>query len=150
MSANDVFPLAELIGFIINRYAGVDVVTYPPDRVPSAWFFSTDSENHWPNFATIVTSDEHDTEQNSKVAARGAYRLNIGLGRETFQRLIEPGKVYDYAATDVVIPHPTYARQRWIGIVNPTRASFDDQIQPMLDEAYAKVATLRTRRSPVR
>src|SRR6186997_684603 len=74
-----------------------------------AWFFSRDAEKHWPNFATIVTTDEHDIEASSNLEVRGAYRLNIGVGRETFERLTDPTRTYDYEATDVVLPHPTYA-----------------------------------------
>ena len=140
MSTNDVVPLTELIDYITNTYKGVDVVTYPPDQTPTAWFFSLDAEKHWPNFATIVTTDEHDTDPNSNLSARGAYRLNIGVGRQSFERLVDPNKSYDYTATDVVIPHPTYAKQRWIGIVNPTRGTFDREIKQLLDEAHARLA----------
>ena len=75
-------PLPDLIDYVTTRYEGVDTTTYPPDQSPTAWFFSRDAEKHWPNFATIVTTDEHDVEPNSNLTARGAYRLNIGLGRE--------------------------------------------------------------------
>ena len=37
--------------------------TWPETDVvenPGAAFFSLDPEKHWPNFATIVTTDEHD------------------------------------------------------------------------------------------
>lgn len=139
MSENDVLPLAELIDYISSRHADVDVATYPPDQQPTSWFFSRDAEKHWPNFATIVTTDEHDAGDNSNLSARGAYRLNIGVGRETFERLVDPNTRYDYTATDVVIPHPTYAKQRWIGIVNPSRQTFEAVIPPLLDEAYARL-----------
>ncbi len=78
-------------------------------------------------------------DQNSDLTRRGAYRLNIGVGPQTFKRLIDPTRTYDYTATDVVIPHPVYAKQRWIAIVNPTLATFDQTIKPLLDEAYLKV-----------
>jgi hypothetical protein len=48
-----------------------------------ATFFSLD-EKHWPNFATIVTTDEHDEGAPSDLARPGVFRLNIGVGRETF------------------------------------------------------------------
>jgi hypothetical protein len=144
MTANDadheVKPLDTLIGYITEHFPNVDIATYPPDAGATAWFFSIDREKHWPNFATIVTTDEHDMEQNSNLVARGAYRLNIGVGRATFERLIDASGTYDYTAVDEVIPHPTYAKQRWIGIVNPSPATFDDIIRPLLDEAYDRVA----------
>src|SRR4029079_16511888 len=100
-------PLDELIHQVTTDYDGVDVTTYPPDAPPTAWFFSLDPAKHWPNFATIVTTDEHAAEQNSNLAARGAYRLNVGVGRQTFERLVDPTKTYDYTATDTILPHPT-------------------------------------------
>jgi hypothetical protein len=118
------------------------IATYPDTLVGHAMgatFYSLDA-SQWPNFATIVTTDEHDMEQNSNLVARGAYRLNIGVGRATFERLIDASGTYDYTAVDEVIPHPTYAKQRWIGIVNPSPATFDDIIRPLLDEAYDRVA----------
>ena len=140
MTDNEVVPVAELVDYISTHHTGVDVATYPPDQPPTAWFFSRDAEKHWPNFATIVTTDEHDMESNSNLDARGAYRLNVGVGKETFERLVDPTDTYDYTATDVVIPHPTYAKQRWIAVVNPKRRTFESLIPPLLDEAFAKLA----------
>jgi hypothetical protein len=128
-----------MVDFITSHYPDADVVTYPPDGRATAWFFSRDAQKHWPNFATIVTTDEHDMEANSNLDARGAYRLNMGVGKQTFDRLIDPATTYDYAATDVVIPHPTYAKQRWIAIVNATRPTLETVIPPLLDEAYARL-----------
>jgi hypothetical protein len=140
MSETDVVPVHEMVDFIASHYPDADVVRYPPDQPATAWFFSRDAQNHWPNFATIVTTDEHDMDTNSNLDARGAYRLNIGVGKHTFEQLIDPTATYDYAATDVVIPHPTYAKQRWIAIVNPTRPTLETIIPPLLDEAYARLS----------
>jgi len=137
---DEVMPLQELVDYITNNYTGVDVATYPPGEPATAWFFSLDADKHWPNFATIVTTDEHDLEHNSNLSARGAYRLNIGIGRETFEHLVDPSTSYDYTTTDVVIPHPTYAKQRWLAIVNPSPATFDAIIKALLDEAHAYLA----------
>jgi hypothetical protein len=131
----EVIPLEEVVRYITERFAGVDVT-----QAMAATFFSLDPEKHWPNFATLVTTDEHDMDQNSNLTARDAYRLNIGVGRETFERLIASNKDYDYTATDVVIPHPVYAKQRWIAIVNPSRRSFDEIVKPLLEEAHQRVA----------
>ncbi len=139
MNEKEALPLSELIAHITSHIDGVDVVTYPPDAQTTAWFFSLDADEHWPNFATVVTTDEHDMEDNSNLAARAAYRLNIGIGRESFERLIDPSRNYDYTATDTVLPHPTYAKQRWIGVVNPSRQTFEAQLKPLLTEAAARV-----------
>ena len=50
---NDQVPSpAEITEYIVQTYPGVDVAT-----AMGATFFSVDPETHWPNFATIVTSD---------------------------------------------------------------------------------------------
>jgi len=121
--------------------------TYPDTKVAKAMgatFFSL-TDNSWPNFATIVTTDEHDEGAPCNLAARGAYRLNIGVGRESFLAVARrSGQDPDYAAVDQLMPHPTYAKQRWVAIVNPSRATFDEQVKPLLDEAYRRLArTLR-------
>ena len=98
---DEVMPRDEISSYITSHFSGVDTTTYPPDQTPTAWFFSLDAEKHWPNFATIVTTDEHDTEPNSNLTARGAYRLNLGVSRPTFESLIDPSRDYDYTAMDV-------------------------------------------------
>ena len=124
--------------------------TNSPDSVIAeamgATFFSLD-EKHWPNFATIVTTDEHDMGTPSNLARDGVFRLNIGVGRETFQRLVGSMKNPDYAALDEVLPHPVYAKQRWIATLNPSRQTFDDVVKPLIAEAYERVARRRPRAS---
>jgi hypothetical protein len=125
--------------------------TYPQTVVATALgaaFFSLD-EKHWPNFATIVTTDEHDVGEPSNLARPGVFRLNIGVGKETFERLagsiIDP----DYAALDLVLPHPVYAKQRWLAILNPSRETFDRVVKPLIAEAHERLARQgrRARRS---
>jgi predicted DNA-binding protein (MmcQ/YjbR family) len=36
-----------------------------------------------------------------------------------------------------------YAKQHWIGIVNPTRATFDAQLDTLIHEAYELLAVPR-------
>src|SRR3989442_7310082 len=65
--------------------------TWPETDVVAALdavFFSLDPEKHWPNFATIVTTDEHDEGTPSNLSRPGVFRLNLGVGRETFERLV--------------------------------------------------------------
>ena len=116
--------------------------TYPDTVVAhsmGATFFSLD-ETQWPNFATIVTTDEHDMGNPSDLARDGVFRLNIGVGRETFERLVGSVTDPDYAALDRIIPHPVYAKQRWIAILNPSRATFDSVVRPLIAEARARLA----------
>ncbi|HEY3163171.1 MAG TPA: DUF6194 family protein [Candidatus Limnocylindrales bacterium] len=110
-----------------------------------ASFFSLDPEKHWPNFATIVTTDEHDMGAPSNLARPGVFRLNIGVGRATFERLVGSMADTDYAALDVILPHPVYAKQRWISILNPSDATFRDVVMPLLTEAHDRLAAARAR-----
>lgn len=128
-------------GYITETLPGVDVV-----RAMGATFFSLDPEKHWPNFATIVTTDEHDMGSPSNLTARAdVYRLNIGVSRETFDRLVGGATEPDYAALDRLLPHPVYAKQHWISILNPSAETFETVVKPLLDEAHDRLAAPRAR-----
>ena len=109
-----------------------------------ATFFSLD-ETHWPNYATIVTTDEHDQGAPSDLARPGAFRLNIGVGRATFERLVGSVQAPDHAAYDILLPHPVYAKQRWVSILNPSDATFRDVVLPLVAEAHDRLAATRSR-----
>ena len=123
---------AEIADYIITTYEGVFVA-----RAYGGTFLSL-NEQSWPNFATLVETDENDDASN--LSARGAFRLNIGVLPKTFKSIVDPNVEYDYTAEDVLMPHPVYAAQRWICVVNPSRVTFDDKVKPLLDEAYRKLA----------
>ena len=115
-------------------------------EIPGAAFFSLDAEKHWPNFATIVTTDEHDDGARSDLARPGVFRLNIGVGRATFDRIADAaGPEPKYAAFDRLLPHPVYAKQLWISILNPSDATFRDTVMPLLTEAHDRLAATRAR-----
>ena len=129
-----------VIQSIRETYPDADVV-----QALGATFFSLDPEKHFPNFATIVTTDEHDEGAPSRLSRPGVFRLNIGVGRETFERLVGSMADPDYAALDRVHPHPVYARQLWISILNPSDASIRDVVVPLLAEAHHRLAAQRAR-----
>jgi Family of unknown function (DUF6194) len=104
-----------------------------------ATFFSCD-ESSWPNFATLVTTDEHDTTPVSNLARPGVFRLNISLRRERFAQLVAAQRDPDFAALDSLMPHPVYAAQHWASILNPSAETFEKVIKPLLDEAQERVA----------
>ena len=112
--------------------------------IEGAVFFSLD-EKHWPNFATIVWTDEHDEGAPSKLFRPGAYRLNIGVGKETFERLVGAITDPDYTAFDRILPHPVYAKQRWISILNPSDATLDGTVISLLTEAHDRLAIQQER-----
>jgi len=129
---------AAIIDYIRETYPDVDILT-----AGSGTFFSLDPEKHWPNFATLVTSDEYDSASN--LNRPGIHRLNIGVSRSTFDRLVRSMPEPDYTALDRVLPHPVYAAQHWLSILNPSDASFESIVKPLLDEAHERVAHSRRR-----
>ena len=51
----------------------------------------------------------------------------------------------DYAAFDRVVPHPVYARQHWVSILNPSDATFRDVALSLIAEAHDRLAAARAR-----
>jgi len=127
---------------IVEIWPETDVV-----EALGAAFFSLDPEKHWPNFATIVTTDEHDEGTPSQLSRPGVFRLNLGVGRETFERLVGSAVDPDYAAFDRLLPHPVYAKQLWISILNPSDETFREVVLPLLTEAHDRLAAQRARRT---
>ena len=101
---------------------------------PGGTFFFYDpngdvlAERRFP-FATIVINDDYD--QVSQLSRPGIFRLNIGVSKETFREMfgeppsktlgpndvIETGR--DFTALDMLLPHPVYAAQSWVSVLNP-------------------------------
>ena len=120
--------------------------TYPETDVVQAmdaWFFSLDPDKHFPNYVTIVTTDDHD--QASNLSRPGVFRLNLGVDRRTFERLVDPSVEPDYTAFDRVLPHPVYAAQRWISIVNPSTDTWQTVLVPLIALAHDRLAAQRAR-----
>ena len=127
----------------IHRYI---LETYPDTIVAAiegGTFYSCDPAN-FPNFATVVTSDAFDDA--SHLSRPDAYRLNIGLSRDTFQRLVGDQEAPDYTALNQLMPHPVYAKQLYVSILNPTTETFESMIKPLLEEAHARTAAQFARR----
>jgi hypothetical protein len=125
---------------ILETWPATDVFT-----MPGATFFSLDTEKHWPNFATIVTTDDFDGGTPSNLARPGVFRLNIGVGRATFERVVGSIAEPDHASLDRLLPHPVYAKQLWICILNPSDATFRDVVLPLLTQAHDRLWGTRAR-----
>ncbi|MFL5674935.1 MAG: DUF6194 family protein [Chloroflexota bacterium] len=125
---------------ILTRWPETDVA-----EAMGAVFFSLDPERHFPNFATIVTTDEHDEGAPSDLARPGVFRVNIGVGRATFERVAASSAAHDPAAFDRLFPHPVYAKQLWVSILNPSDETFRDVVVPLLTEAHDRLAAARSR-----
>jgi hypothetical protein len=96
-------------------------------------------------FATIADADnEH--EKISALHRPGVFRLNIGVRRETFAQLFpqDGGRAgqsgaADYTALDVFMPHPDYAKQSFLCILNPTSAN-TERTRALIAEAHGIAA----------
>ena len=132
-----------IVTYLTTTYPATDVVT-----IPGAWFFSLDAEKHWPNYATIVTTDEHDMGSPSNLSARpDVFRLNLGVDKATCERYGGAGgeSEPDYAALDTVFPHPVYAAQHWISIMSPSWATWNETVIPLIAVAHDRLAAQRAR-----
>jgi hypothetical protein len=131
----------------------VVVTASEPNGAPEvAWgdhFFFYDPEDTPADrrlpFATIVTNDYDGFDTASKLDRAGVFRLNIGVGRTRFQELIgyAPAAHADhearieFAAVDCLLPHPAYATQGWVSILNPGPAT-STQARSLLAEGHAR------------
>jgi hypothetical protein len=131
--------LDEMIRLIRERWPDAAVA-----RIDGAIFFSLD-DKHWPNFATIVWTDEFDEGAPSKLSRPGVYRVNIGLDKAAFQRLVGAMPDPDYAAFDQVLPHPVYAKQRWVSILNPAQETVRDTVLPLIADSHDRLVAQRER-----
>jgi len=153
-----------IIHEITATFAGVDVVT-PTDGVGSGdTFFSYDPDRnldpkHRFPFVTIVTKDYGDFDHASNLNRPGVFRLNIGISKQTYRSLFGPqpspsgaaGAVdtgHDYTALDQLLPHPVYASQSWVCVLNPSVETFQT-VKPLLAEAYDRAVRRQTKKRPV-
>jgi len=131
-----------IIEYVAHTCAGVDVLR-PTEGVGAGdTFFIYDPERNLTGtqqfpFATIVTKDYGDFDAASNLNRDGVFRLNVGVSRETFRALFPRDEAHDYAALDVLMPHPVYAAQSWISVLNPSEERFE-QVKPLVAEAYAR------------
>ena len=92
-----------------------------------------------------MTADQHDASSN--LGEPGIFRLNIGVSPTTFDRITAGVRDPDFTQLDRVLPHPVYAPQQWVCVLNPSAATFDAVVKPLLAEAHDRVAaTSKARR----
>jgi hypothetical protein len=141
-----------IIEYITDTFAGLEVLrpTDGPGAGDTFIFYdpqhNLDPKHRMP-FATIVTKDYGDFDNTSQLDRPGVFRLNIGVSRDTFRALFghAPSETnansgpYDFAALDRLMPHPVYAPQAWVCVLNPSQETFD-AVKPLLAEAYSIVA----------
>ena len=101
-------------------------------------------------FATVVTKD-YPGEPSSGLDRPGAFRVNVGASREEREALLSDGsldKGADLTTPDVVLPHPTYAAQGWVCVVDPGPRT-ETVLRALLASAHARARARRERRDQV-
>ena len=145
----DTFAGIELLRPTDGPGAGDTFIYYDPQR-------DLDMSRSLP-FATIVTKDYGEFDNTSHLDREGVFRLNIGVSRDTFRKLFgyAPGEEspasadYDYAALDRLMPHPVYAPQSYVCVLNPSAETFE-AVKPLLAEAYSRAAAQHAARQTKR
>jgi hypothetical protein len=141
---------AAIIHYITGTFDGVETATSSGNT-----FFFVDPKRMMP-FVTLVTNDEYETVSN--LDRPGVFRLNIGIRKATFVSLFGdrpplPGVEsdtehdYDFTALDRLMPHPIYGRMYWVCVLNPSAATFEDVVRPLLAEAYELATGKQARRA---
>lgn len=114
----------------------------PPGADPTA-----EPDRRFP-FATIVTKDYPGFDESSDLGRPGIYRLNIAVGKRAFRDIFgylpadHPAHAasHDYTALDTVLPHPAYAKNAWISILNPATHT-TAHARSLLTAAHTLMAT---------
>ncbi len=105
-----------------------------------------------------MTKDYGDFDRASHLDRPGVFRLNIGVGKDTYRSLFGPqppppgeaGVVdtgHDFTILDQLLPHPVYAPQSWVCVVSPSAATFQTVVQPLLAEAHDRAVSRHARRA---
>ena len=129
----------------------------PGDDVPEvAWgdaffYYAPDGRmpHHTQPYGTIVTKDYPD-DTASALDAPDRWRVNIHVDRTTFRELTgeDPrrlGRPRDYAADDVVNPHPVYSALGWVAVVVPGHETMDTVLRLLRDAHDAARARFERR-----
>ena|SRR5690606_13273242 len=98
----------------------------------SLFFYGND---HILPFVSIAKSDnEYDGVSN--LNRDGVFRVNIGVSKETFNRLFnDPKKEWDFTKLNSFMPHPHYSAQHFICILNPVEEKLEETIA-FISEAH--------------
>ena len=141
-----------VIRYVTETFEGVDMLRPSDGQGAGDTFFyydprrDRDPARSLP-FATIVVKDYGDYDNASRLDRPDVFRVSVGIGRETFRALFGhppsmesvEGAGYDFAALDRLMPHPVYAAQSWVFVLNPSEETFE-AVQPLLAEAYGLAA----------
>jgi len=123
---------ADLIQYITGSFPGVETT----DNFGYKFFFV--GPDRMRPFASLANAD-YDYDRFSDLDRPGVYRLNMGVRRDSFERLFGASRVnvseYDYTVLDRIMPHPEYAAQFFVCVLNPGEATLE-AVKGLLAEAH--------------
>jgi Family of unknown function (DUF6194) len=102
-----------------------------------------------PNGVYFCTLKEHngDNDESSNLDREHVFRIAIGLGPLAYSKLFGPRPVRpakggivatgdDFAALNLLMPHPIYAWMGWAQILSPTHQTYGE-VFPLIEGAHA-------------
>lgn len=110
-------------------------------------FFFVGDDHRLP-FVTIGHSD-NDFDKVSNLDREGVFRINIGVSRGTFNALLADPSTenIDYSVLDVFLPHPHYAKQNFVCILNPSGENAEITKKLMVEAHSIAAARLQRKTS---
>lgn len=112
-------------------------------------FFFVGDDHRLP-FVTIAHTD-NEYESVSNLNRDGVFRINIGVSKETFDSLLGDSNTenIDYTVLNVFLPHPDYAKQHFVCILNPSGENVEVTKQLIIEaHSIATSRLLRKSRPP--
>lgn len=102
-------------------------------------------DDHRLPFVTIADADQ-EADRVSHLDRQGVFRINVGVSKATFAALVGDlrSEDVDHRLLDRFLPHPHYAKQSWVCILNPGPQNAD-VVEELIVEAHA-IAAERARR----
>ncbi|WP_017586546.1 DUF6194 family protein [Nocardiopsis ganjiahuensis] len=147
----------EIIRFVAGL-GEVDVMTASAESgaPEAAWgdsFFLYDPDGRarersgFTPFATLVTKDYPGFDGDSHLDRPGVFRVNIAVGRALFEEVVghspaahaEHRDGFDFTELDRFLPHPAYAAQGWVAVLNPGPAT-SERMRELLGLARDRAA----------
>jgi len=126
-------------GLRLERYYGEQSMFYNPAGVaPLGTIFCSIKDHDGPN------------DKGSHLSRPGVYRFAFALPEHEYERRFGPRPRrppkgerlelpgHDLTALDMLSPHPVYAWMRWVQILAPTPARFDE-LRPLLMESLEEI-----------
>jgi hypothetical protein len=98
-----------------------------------------------------MANSDNEFDNASNLDREGVFRVNIGVSGETFKHLIRhaDSEDIDYSVLNVFLPHPDYARQNFVCILNPVGDNAEET-KRLIVEAHSIAETRFQRKAKTR